>query len=209
MAALVEVEPMMNDDEKVESPAGCACCGGSMKRRQVLAGMATVGGMLAVSPAFAQSAEMLPPQVGDFLTIKDDGTPLTADDLREGTSPKTAYAVSPDGVIRNGDFNNSLLVIRFKDEDLSEEAKTTAIEGVLAYSAICTHAGCEVTNWLREEKNLECPCHGSHFDPKNNGAVIFGPASRKLPQIGLAVSDDGKLTVASGFDSRIGGDETM
>lgn len=199
----------MSDNKTDEFAGGCACCGTAMKRRQVLQGMATVGGMLAVSPAFAQSEDMLPPQVGDFLTIKTDGTPMAPDDLREGTSPKTGYAVSPDGVIRNGDFLNSLLLIRFADDDLTEDAKGVAVEGVLAYSAICTHAGCEVSNWIREEKDLECPCHGSHFDPKDNGAVVFGPASRKLPQLGLAITDDGKLTVASGFDSRIGGDETM
>jgi len=79
---------------------------------------------------------------------------------------------------------------------------------VLAYSIICTHAGCEATNWISEENTIESPCHGSHFDAKNNGAVLFGPASRKLPQLGLEVKD-GKIVVAAEFDSRVGGDETM
>jgi len=199
----------MSDDDKALNAASCQCCStGDIKRRTVLQGMATVGGMMAVTPAFAQSEDSLPPQVGDTLTIRDDGRALTPKDLRAGTSPKTAYAVSPDGVVRKGDFMNALLAVRFDDEDLTEEAKASAAEGVLVYSAICTHAGCEVTGWLRDEKDLECPCHGSHFDPKNNGSVVFGPASRKLPQLGLALTD-GKLTVASGFDSRVGGDETM
>lgn len=199
----------MSDDEKALNATGCQCSNaGNVKRRTVLQGMATAGGMMAVTPAFAQAEDSMPPQVGDTLTIRDDGTALTPKDLRAGTSPKTAYAVSPAGVIRKGDFMNALLAVRFDDADLTEEAKTSAVEGVLVYSAICTHAGCEVTGWIREEKDMECPCHGSHFDPKNNGAVVFGPAARKLPQLGLALTD-GKLTVASGFDSRIGGDETM
>jgi len=200
----------MAEEIKATPIADCACCAAAnMKRRAVLQGLATAGGMLAVSPAFAQSAESLPPQVGDFLTIKSDGSPLKPDDLRAGTSPKMGYAVSPDGVVRDADFMNQLAIIRVADADLSDAAKEIAIEGVLAYSSICTHAGCEVTNWLREEKIMECPCHGSHFNPADNGAVVGGPAGRKLPQIGLALSDDGKLTVASVFDSRLGGDETM
>ena len=198
---------MVDDNAPGTGPRLC-CSAAPMKRRTVLQGMATVGGMMAVTPAFAQSEDSLPPQVGDFLTIREDGRPLLVKDLRAGVSPKTAYAVSPEGVIRDGDFMNTLLAIRFSDDDLSDDAKAVAAEGVLVYSAICTHAGCEVSNWIREEKDLECPCHGSHFDPKNNGAVVFGPASRKLPQIGIAVVD-GKITVASGFDSRVGGDETM
>jgi Rieske Fe-S protein len=196
-----------NDKEFGEGQPICRLALG-LPRRTVLQGMAAIGGVAVAGPAFAQSDADLPPQVGDFLSIREDGRPLEVKDLRAGTSPKTAYAVSPEGVVRNADYMNTLLAVRFAEDDLSDAAKETAVEGILVYSAICTHAGCEVTNWIREEKNMECPCHGSHFDPKDNGAVVFGPASRKLPQIGVEIVDD-KLVVASGFDSRVGGDETM
>ncbi|MET3924536.1 ubiquinol-cytochrome c reductase iron-sulfur subunit [Devosia sp. 2618] len=201
-----------NDKEFGEGQPICRLAA-NFGRRAVLQGMAAAGGIAMAGQAFAQAADdlpadELPPQVGDFITIREDGRPLEVKDLRPGVSPKTAYAVSPDGLIRNGEFMNTLLAIKFNDADLTDEAKTRAVEGVLVYSAICTHAGCEVTGWLREEKTLECPCHGSHFDPKNNGAVLFGPAGRKLPQLGLEIKD-GKIIVASVFDSRIGGDETM
>lgn len=196
-----------NDKEFGEGQTVCRFAAG-FGRRAVLQGMAAVGGMAIAGPAFAQGDNELAPQVGDFITIRQDGRPLTVKELRAGASPKTAYAVSPEGVIRDGDYMHTLLAIRFNDDDLTEDAKSAAVEGVLIYSAICTHAGCEVSNWIREEKNLECPCHGSHFDPKNNGSVVFGPASRKLPQLGLEIVDD-KIVVASAFDSRVGGDETM
>ncbi len=196
-----------NNKEFGEGQPICRLAAG-FGRRAVLQGMAAVGGIAMAGPAFAQADDELAPQVGDFITIREDGRRLTVKDLRAGTSPKTAYAVSPDGVIRNGDYMNTLLAIKFNDSDLTDEAKTAAAEGVFVFSAICTHAGCEVTGWLREEKNLECPCHGSHFDPKNNGSVVFGPASRKLPQLGLEIVD-GEIVVASVFDSRVGGDETM
>jgi thiosulfate dehydrogenase [quinone] large subunit len=43
---------------------------------------------------------------------------------------------------------------------------------LVAHSAICTHAGCEVGY---QGGQIVCPCHGSVFDAKT-GAVITGPA---------------------------------
>ena len=52
---------------------------------------------------------------------------------------------------------------------------------------------------------IECPCHLSRFDPRNNGAVVLGPATRKLPALGLAVEGD-RIVVSQPFDGRVGGD---
>ncbi len=43
---------------------------------------------------------------------------------------------------------------------------------LVAHSAVCTHAGCEVGY---QGGQIVCPCHGSVFDAKT-GAVISGPA---------------------------------
>lgn len=43
---------------------------------------------------------------------------------------------------------------------------------LVAHSAVCTHAGCEVGY---QGGQIVCPCHGSVFDVKT-GAVITGPA---------------------------------
>jgi len=194
---------------KVPTPAPCACAQAALQRRTVLAGMVALGGAAVTGSAFAQAAEDMRPQVGDFL-VKAKGEPkaLTPEDIGIGKKPIQAFAMSPDGVVRSSDFENGLLLVHYDQGELSDDAKAMSADGVLAYSIICTHAGCEATNWIPEDNTIECPCHGSHFDAKNNGAVQFGPASRKLPQLGLEVKD-GKIVVAAQFDSRIGGDETM
>lgn len=54
----------------------------------------------------------------------------------------------------------------------------------VAYSAVCTHQACEVTF---QEGTLNCPCHGSVFDPAAGGSVINGPAETPLPEIPVEV----------------------
>ena len=79
----------------------------------------------------------------------------------------------------------------------------TAADGIVAYSAICPHAGCEVSGWNEQQAILECSCHASHYNPRDAAAVIDGPTPRPLPALPLAVSD-GKLVVAKTFTSRPG-----
>lgn len=56
----------------------------------------------------------------------------------------------------------------------------------VAYSAVCTHAGCEVAY---NNSQLACPCHGSIFDPANGAAVVSGPANGPLPEIPVEARD--------------------
>jgi thiosulfate dehydrogenase (quinone) large subunit len=62
--------------------------------------------------------------------------------------------------------------------------------GVVAYDAVCTHAGCTV-NYDTSQKLLVCPCHGATFDPANGGAVLSGPALTPLPPIHVEEASDG------------------
>jgi len=89
---------------------------------------------------------------------------------------------------------------------LSETVRATSAEGVLANTMICPHAACEVTDYNAETAVAECPCHFSQFNLKDGGARVDGPATRKLPSISLAVDAEGRLTIASAYDSRVGGD---
>lgn len=181
-----------------------------LDRRDVLQGMAAIAAGAAMArPAFAQAPAApgaMPPQVGDFIVSELGTDPLTPDRVPVGRGPMLAWAMSPDGVIRKDDFMNQMQLFRFEASELTPAAAALAAEGTFAFSVICTHAGCPVTDYLGDVGLLACPCHGSRFDPKDNGAVTQGPALRKLPQVALAVVD-GKYTVVQPFDSLVGGDE--
>ena len=92
-------------------------------------------------------------------------------------------------ILRSASRFNRLVISRLGDQ-------------VFANTAICTHDGCDVTDWAAEEHALSCPCHYSKFDPKD-GRVLSGPAPRALPSLPLSVSE-GKLVVAGPFTSRVG-----
>ena len=52
----------------------------------------------------------------------------------------------------------------------------------VAYSSICTHAGCQV-QFDPSMGDIVCPCHGAVYDPNNNAQVIGGPAPYPLQSI--------------------------
>jgi Rieske Fe-S protein len=148
----------------------------------------------------------LRPQEGDLLVKSGDSsaTPLTPDDIPLGAMPTMAWAMDPsDRTLRSGSRLNQLLLLRLDPETLVPETRSRAAKGVVAYTAICTHSGCDIDNWLADEQLLSCSCHESRFDPKDGARVIDGPAPRMLPALPLKVVD-GKLVVAQPFTSKVG-----
>jgi menaquinol-cytochrome c reductase iron-sulfur subunit len=64
---------------------------------------------------------------------------------------------------------------------------------VRAFSATCTHLGCQV-HWDREAVKFRCPCHGGAYDA--SGLVIEGPPPRPLDTIAARIEDaDGTVLV--------------
>jgi thiosulfate dehydrogenase (quinone) large subunit len=61
-----------------------------------------------------------------------------------------------------------------------------ANDRVVAYSRICTHAGCLV-GYDSSSRILVCPCHGAQFDPAQHAAPIAGPAPTPLQAIRVEV----------------------
>lgn len=78
------------------------------------------------------------------------------------------------------------------------------VDGIIAYSKICTHVGCPMGLYERTTHHLLCPCHQSTFDLADNGAVVFGPATRALPQLPLATDADGFVVALSDFTEPVG-----
>ncbi len=76
--------------------------------------------------------------------------------------------------------------VKFKDR--GKDAVLVHLDGgeFVAYSAVCTHAGCTVAY---KDGQLACPCHGSLFDAANGAEVISGPAQTPLPEIPIDVRD--------------------
>jgi rieske iron-sulfur protein len=166
-----------------------------------------VGLSLAPCLALAQDdPAALRPKAGDLL-IKEgdvDRKPLTPNDLSVGATQTMAWAMDPaDRTVRSGSRLNRVFLMRLDDLKLSAETRSRAAEGVVAYTAICTHTGCEVVEWLADEHVVQCPCHFSKFDPGDAARVVDGPAPRPLPALPLGLVD-GKLVVAKPFTARVG-----
>ena len=160
---------------------------------------------LASRVAAQDDRAALRPQEGDLLIKSGDAarTPLTPADIQLAAVQTMAWAMDPaDRTVRSGSRLNQLVVIRFDPATLSAETRSRAADGVVAYSSICPHTGCDVDDYLATEQQLSCPCHFSIFDPKDGGKVVDGPAPRMLPALPLAVVD-GKLVVAKPFTAPI------
>jgi Rieske Fe-S protein len=74
--------------------------------------------------------------------------------------------------------------VKFKDGGRDAVLVHLAGGEFVAYSAVCTHAGCTVAY---KDSQLACPCHGSIFDPANGAEVVSGPAQTPLPEIPVEV----------------------
>ena len=99
-----------------------------------------------------------------------------------------------------------VLLVRIDPEELNlpDDRKDWAYEGIVAYSKVCTHVGCPVALYEQQTHHLLCPCHQSTFDLANGADVIFGPASRPLPQLPITVDDEGYLVAQSDFNEPVG-----
>ena len=187
-------------DPRVSQLPGCRL---PMRRRDFLAAAsALLGVSAAVSPASAEPADERPKE-GDYLVAIDaagtDG--LSPKDI---AGPVIAWPMDPAAkLIRNGSRLNKALLVRLDPETLVGPTRERAADGVVAYSAICPHAGCEVSGWIDERKIFECPCHNSKYNPREGAAIVEGPTTRGLAALPLKIVND-KLVVAKPFIGRLG-----
>jgi Rieske Fe-S protein len=105
--------------------------------------------------------------------------------------------------VRSGSRLNLLLLLRFDPGGLDDDTRARAAAGVVAYTSICTHSGCDIDTWLANDQRLFCSCHESIFDPRSGARVVDGPAPRPLPALPLTIAD-GALAVARPFTTPVG-----
>jgi len=147
---------------------------------------------IAAASAWTRGARLVTPE----------GVPVRADDIAIGG----VATVFPEH--RVGAPESAVLLIRVEDGKIQAppERRDWTPSGNVAYSKICTHAGCPVAIYLHVYYTLYCPCHQSEFDVRHGARPIAGPATRPLPQLGLAVDREGFLIARGDFDAPVGPD---
>ena len=112
--------------------------------------------------------------------------------------------VFPDG--DSTDPNSATLLIRVAPDllELPADRAGWAPEGYVAYSKICTHAGCPVGLYRAAQHTLICPCHQSEFDVLRGAVPINGPAARPLPQLQIQRQPDGTFVALGDFSEPVG-----
>jgi Rieske Fe-S protein len=178
-----------------------------IERRTLLkAGIGAVGWSLTPETVIGQTdSAAMPPQPGDVLVRIDDPMKqaLSPGEIRRGAKPTLAWAMDPmSEALRNG-ARMKVLLVRLDASALASDTRSRAADGVVAYTAICTHMECDVNDWVAEEQVLHCSCHGAKFDPKDGAKVVAGEATRPLAALPLKL-DDGQLVVAAPFTAPVG-----
>ncbi len=182
---------------------------GSNRRSVLQAALGTGLGLLLPERARAQAADPrnARPQEGDRLVYADGdqkGALIKLDALPVGGLPVTAMPQdAASGTVRDGSRLNQILLVRLDPARLQGDTQGRSAQGVVAYSAVCTHTGCDGFAWTPEKQMYKCPCHDSEFDPADGAKVTGGPAPRRLPALPLKVVD-GLLVVAGAFTARVG-----
>jgi ubiquinol-cytochrome c reductase iron-sulfur subunit len=141
--------------------------------------------------------------------VDERGTPITAEDIPEGTF-LTGF---PEGA-GTEELGSPVIIVRLPLQSfhLPPERRDWVPEGIVAYSKICTHAGCAVSLYRTPldqstaglSPALACPCHYSTFDPSQGAKVVFGPAGRPLPQLPLKIGERRELRAAGPMSNMIG-----
>jgi ubiquinol-cytochrome c reductase iron-sulfur subunit len=137
--------------------------------------------------------------------VRADGSPIRPADQEPG-SLETVFPAVPQG---NKQSDASTMLIRLRPEQLAEYRPRQGQENFgfgdyVAFSKICTHAGCPVSLYEQETSRILCPCHQSQFDVTQGAKPVFGPAVRSLPQLPITVDGDGFFVARSDYIEAVG-----
>jgi ubiquinol-cytochrome c reductase iron-sulfur subunit len=133
-------------------------------------------------------------------------SPIKATDVTLGS----VFHVMPEGIDKSPHVleekaKAAVILIGMPPEAIqSAKERAWGVDGIVAYSKICTHVGCPVGLYEHRTHHLLCPCHQSTFDVARDAEVIFGPAHRPLPQLKITVDTNGYLIAAAPFLQPVG-----
>jgi ubiquinol-cytochrome c reductase iron-sulfur subunit len=171
-------------------------------------GAALAAPAVSLGPVFDTGSLYETPWKRGRRLVDSDGRPMLADDIEEDDF----YTAYPEGADRDS-FGAPLVLVRLPTDALAlpRGRGDWAPEGILAYSKICTHAGCAISLYRTPKfaptepgRALVCPCHYSTFDPAKGASVEFGPAGRPLPQLPLMIDAERHLRAAGNFSAPVG-----
>jgi ubiquinol-cytochrome c reductase iron-sulfur subunit len=213
----VEDRGHLFDEQETDEVVKLIEAGGEgISRRVLLTGAGGLAGAAALTAAATPLASLGPTLTGLHRTpwrrgvglVDELGNPYLAGDIQIGSF----YTALPEGGDKES-FGAGLLVVRLPPEflHLPPARSTWSVEGIVAYSKICPHAGCAISLYRYPTyaptsltPAFTCPCHYSTFAPGQGGKLIFGPAGRALPQLPLMADAGGRLLCAGPFDEDIG-----
>lgn len=204
------LEPLPSPEEERQIAANEFFAGArDVKRRSLLKFMTVAGAgvfaamFISLLRSFGMSVDPVLYQIiwhrGQRLMTADN-KPVSIHSLRPGDS----VTVFPEGSI--GDEHAQTVLVRVKEQFLRLPADRAnwAPLGYLAYSRVCTHAGCPVGMFESQTNLLLCPCHQSTFNVLTGAEPTGGPAARPLPQLPLYADSEGLLRAAGRFSATPG-----
>ena len=144
--------------------------------------------------------------------IREDGRPIRPADVSVGGQLTVFPGI--DGGVSNKHADSPTLLIHLREDDAQKSRAANERKGhgdymwgnYVAYSKICTHAGCPASLYEQQTNRLLCPCHQSQFLITDNAKPIFGPANRPLPQLPIEVDEEGFFVAKSDYTETIGPD---
>ncbi|MHB8681025.1 MAG: QcrA and Rieske domain-containing protein [Acidimicrobiales bacterium] len=207
-----ERHPVHGTEEELQALSAAVTDRGRLvvRRRGFLGGLLGAGaGVMGIVLAFPLLRSLGPqPKKGLETTnwksgmhlVDITGRPLHASDLAEGSS----LTVFPQGFV--GSAIDQTMLIRAATSDIVTKPgrETWGPQGYVAYSKLCTHAGCPVGLYQEQTQQLLCPCHQSIFGVLDGAQQEFGPAPRPLPQLPLMIDSDGWIRAQRGFSEPVG-----
>jgi ubiquinol-cytochrome c reductase iron-sulfur subunit len=149
-------------------------------------------------------------RAGMRMIVYGPNTPLRPADF---STPGQMITVVPEGFEDNQDVlaKATTIIIKFAPGQLVPArpgvqgvVMNWTVDNIVAYSKICTHVGCPVALYEQTTHHILCPCHQSTFDATRGAKVIFGPASRALPQLPIGTDSEGYLIATADYQVPVG-----